>query len=407
MLKNRCSCMACVVILLLFASLMVPILFFTASASAQQPADELTVVTVEGISKSDNPSDAIKEITAKAIADTAREQVIEILGEKKYQKSKVVIENKVIRESAKFIPFVNPGEPLKVDGGYKVSIQLKISQGSLAKIISSAGLLVDSEGPGSLLSLVSITDQIHAADGSYAWWASDHMDSGGNLVQLSTGLNQSLFSEFSRQGFYVLRPQGPSTVHLIPENWRVPHLRVEDLKPLGEYLQMAMIIRGDIRLYNSSAGSEAALKLDVVQARNGKVIADVTRTVALEKGLSDAAIRTRLNAQFIDLSKDLAAQVLEVWQRGTLGSNSVTLSVRGRLNPKQLKQFKSEIIHSVHEIKALRERFFEPGRVVFEMEYNGASAQMSDRFKSVALASFGFQVSDVSEKGVTADVKAK
>ena len=90
---------------------------------AQNNEDELISVMSEGSSKASSQVEATREIQSKAISGTAREQVIEIIGDKRYAKNKTIVESRIVREATKFIPFVQPGDIVKLpDGSWKMKV---------------------------------------------------------------------------------------------------------------------------------------------------------------------------------------------------------------------------------------------------------------------------------------------
>ena len=107
---------------------------------------------------------------------------------------------------------------------------------------------------------------------------------------------------------------------------------------------------------------------------------------------------------FNEVSKDLAGQVLDAWQRGTVGSNTLKLALRGSLNPRQLRDLKASIQKNVHEIKALKERVFEPNQVTFEVDYTGTPQQLGERLKSGVMPGFNVKVVDATERAVVLDL---
>ena len=147
--------------------LMILMILALAPLSQAQSPEDLTIITVEGTSKADSPAEASREIQAKAMADTAREQVIEIIGDKKYQKNKQLVETKIVRESARFIPFTQPGPLEQNADGYKMSLELKLSLASLKKMIQNTGLLYDSEAVTAMVPMVGFIDRVHAL--GYRW----------------------------------------------------------------------------------------------------------------------------------------------------------------------------------------------------------------------------------------------
>lgn len=374
-----------------------------------QPVDDLQTVTIEGTSKAGSSVEAAREIQNSSTSDTARAQVIEIIGEKRYQKHKSTVENKIIKQSAKFIPFVAPGQAqAQPDGSWKMTVELKLSTSSLRKMIVDAGLLNDAEGPASLVPLISFIDR--KTGSSLRWWQGEPKDEAHKfLSQVSAGFHDRLQTEFSRQGFHVIKPLGLQ-VSPLPEAYRSDRLSGSDLSFVSDYFGAPMILRGDVRFREGRAAAavgQVGLKLDVVQASTGRVVAEVSRQFDVEGASYEAAVRAKLATEVTEIAKDLASQVLEAWQRGTLSSNLMRLTLNGHLTPKQLGEFKSGLLQGIREVKILKERSFEFGHIVYEVDYAGELAALEEKFKALKMAAFDARIVEKTDKGLVMEIKAR
>lgn len=386
-------------------------------ASASHGQEALLTIDVEGESKAESPAEATRTIVQNMTSSVARQQVLEIVGDKVFQKNKNLIENRIVREAYKFIPFVTQGTPVKTSTGWKMAVQLKVSTESLRQMIIANGLLFDTEGPAAILPMIAMIDRVRGQE--FRWWGGQKDEAGHKFIrQASQDLNQALFSELNRHGFYVIRPMAASLaggassglMGVLPETYRGDaRLRPEDLRFLGEFFNAQMILRGDIRFRESaeiSGGYQIAIKMSAVQAANARSVGEVTRNFETEAGSFETVVRAKLQAIVADVAKDLATQVVEAWQKGTLGSNLLRLSVRGRLNPKQMNEFKAQMLKHVREVKSIRERIIESGGVTFEIDYAGHAQQFSDRFKSLTLPGFATKLAGGGDTSVVIDVRA-
>ena len=377
-----------------------------------QTSGDLMTITVEGVSKAGSAVEAAREIQSTVITDTARAHVTEIIGEKRYQKSKSIIENKIIKQSGKFIPFVNASQPIATpDGNWKMSVELKLSISSLRKMIMDNGFMNEANGPSSLLPMVSFIDRRTGV--ALRWWQGEPKDETLKFVQqISYQFHQRLQVEFSRQGFHVIKPLGLQ-VSPLPESFRADRLSGSDLVFVSDYYGAPMILRGDVRFREAkdSAGrlmsvAQIAIKIEVLQANSGRVVAEVSRQFDADNGAYETAIRAKITNEVGDIVKDLATQVFEAWQRGTLSSNLMRLAIRGQLTPKQLGELKAGLMHGLRELKNLKERSFEAGQVVFEVDYSGDRKAFDEKLKGLQMAAFATKVSDSSDNGVVLEVKA-
>ena len=382
---------------------------FTGTSVHAQPSDELSVITQEGTAKASSAPEAAREIQNTVIGEIARAQAIEILGEKRYLKNKNMVESKIVKQSAKFIPFVSPGVPVQnPDGTWKMTVELKMSKASLRKMVLDAGLMNDADGPSAILPMIGFIDRKNGV--SLRWWQGEPKDEAHKfLSSISVTFHDRLQTEFSKQGFHLIRPLGTS-VSPLPEAYRADRLAAADQGFVADFYSVPMIMKGDVRFRESrdSAGIVmGVIKLEVVQASSGRTVAEVSRQFETEPGVFEAVLRTKLGLETPELAKDLATQVLEAWQRGTLNSNLIRLSVRGALTPKQLTELKNGLVQNVHEVKSLKERAFEPGQILFEVDYTGEPGPLAEKLKIVRLPAFETHVSSATDKGIDLDVKTR
>jgi hypothetical protein len=380
------------------------IIMFSTFAFAAE--DELLTVETEGTSKAESAPEASKNILASSTAKVAREQIIDLIGEKAYNKNKNLVENRIVRESFKFIPFVTPGTPERSGAEWKMKVTMRISQQSLREMVNANGLLFDTEGPAAVVPMIAILDRVRGQQ--YRWWMGD-VDEKKTLQGISQSLHQQLFKELNRHGFYVVRPQSNLLASTVPETYRNDRFRPDDMRFWGQFYNAQIILRGDVRVRESTAisgGYQLAVKLSAIQTANNRTVGEVVRNYDTESGNQDVVVRAKLNTAFAEVAKDLGVQVVEAWQRGTLGSNRLRLAVRGKLGPKQLGELKSQLTKTVREIKGVRERLIEVGSVTYEIDYSGGAQALSDRLKSLNVPGYSVKVADVSETQIALEVRA-
>ncbi len=395
---------------LLILSLAFGLPLIEAPFATAQMEDLVTIVT-EGTSQATSSVEASKEIQNNAIAEVVRERVRGILGDKRFQKNKAVIENKIVKQSAKFIPYINAGAPVRQgDGSWKMRIELKLSPASLNRMILEAGLLNDAESSAAILPLISFVDRQKNA--SLRWWMGEPKSEANALVsRVSESFHDALQVEFSRQGFHVIKPQGRQ-FSPIPDAFQIERPGSREYKFLGEYFQAPMILKGDVRIkeiHEPVHAAVCAIKLQVVQAQTGRTVAEISRQVDadIRSGNYDNAIATKLSAELPEIAKDLASQVYEVWQRGTLNTNQVRLALKGNLTPKQVSAFKSGLMGQIQQVKSLRERLFDGSNIQFELDYSGDFGSLLENLKELHLQGFETRVNRASESGITMEVQAR
>lgn len=382
---------------------------FIWSSLALAQIDDLVSINMDGTSKATSAVDAAKEIQNDVISEAVRSRVREILGEKRFQKNRTLVENKIVKQSSKFIPFVNARPPVRLaDGSWKMGVEFKLSPSSLRKMILDAGLLNDAEGAAAILPMIAFADR--EKNSSIRWWVGEAKTAeSGFIGQISRQFHEALQSEFSRQGFHIIRPQG--TQHSpLPDELQTERPSNSDYKLISDFYQAPMILQGDVRMKEVKEPVTAALcaiKIQVMQAHTGRTIAEVSRQIEadISSGGYENAIRAKLAGELPELTKDLATQVYEVWQRGTLNTNQIRLAVRSPLTPKRVNDFKTGLMGQVQQVKSMRERLFDDLGIQFEIDYSGEREALVGRLKNLELQGFETRLSSVNEDLIAIEVK--
>lgn len=377
----------------IFTLLMALPMFIASASLAQSFEDELLSISEEGTSKATSQVEAQREIQAKLISGVARDQVIEIIGEKRYQKNRTMVENRIVREAAKFIPFVQPGDIQKQpDGTWKLKVDLKLSIGSLRKMVIDTGLLSDADTPVTVVPMITFTDRFKAL--SYRWWMGDSQDEVRKpLIEWSRTVENQLHRELMKQGFHLLLPLDGTVSNQLPPPFRIDRASSQDLKMIGDYLGISMVVRGDVRIKDSRelpGAWQIQVKLEVIPVQGGRTVAEISRTLETDSGPAAIVVKKKLEKEAGDLARDLSTQVFEAWTRGTLAATTLKLAVRGNLTPKQLSEFRTQLLKSkaMRDIKAIRERLFEPGQVIYEIDYAASPEDFREKLKALELSTF-------------------
>ena len=361
--------------------------FLTLNAGAQT---DLISVKFDGVSATaTTAADAVREITAQATETTARNQVIDLIGDAKYRKNKDIIDKKIISQSSKFIPFTRPSQAAQSPNGFKVSVELKVSPDSLRKIVQSAGLLADTETPGTLISLVAFTDK--NSEVSFKSWAPEATEGKLDLVTLQKIWQAKLAADLKKKGFElaVVSKASFSETELL------------------DAAKAQMVVRGEGRYRKLEDGTGTfALKVGVYQASDSRLLVDLTRSTKLSR-FNEATVKAAAEQMFTEVSKELTATVYEAWQTGVVGSTAVQIAAVGTLTPKQLEDFKTELNRSVRELKNLRDRKFSSDRVVLEADFKGSLSTLTEQLKKAQLPSFQTEVGNAESNEIELRVKAR
>ena len=360
--------------------------------------EELLTINREGTSKQTSAVDAAREITSELTAEVARAQIFELLGDKAFAKHKGTIEGKVLRESGRYFPFVNPSAIKQLaDGSWVMQIEFKLSLLSLRKVLQAAGINSNEQGPTAIYAFLRVEDR--AEDRHHDWWVDENEP--GVTSEVSGLAHEFLKQEFARQGIFVAAPNLAIALHL-PENLRVARFNKEETRILGEKLQSPLLIFGDIKWGDATKGQ---IRARVVQARDGRLVAEMNRRFDFTEPA--AAIVARIKPLLQEMARELAAQTGDAWQKGVVGATLVRLDVKGNLGPKRAAELKNALIRDVRDIRAVHERMFSSQMTVFEVATQRSSEVLAEKIKDMKFPDFTLSLQDSSELSLRYEVRLR
>ncbi len=378
-------------LILLFASLL---------TVAPVMADEYLELNEIGYSKSQDPFQARRAIQEEVIERVSLRYIIDLIGEKKASKNKNMITAKIIKNYGRYIPTVKVGRLEGSGDKRQLTVTLKISLNNLKQMLLQNGLLYEQDGPAVVLPMVAITDKSHLL--TYRWWVGDNDKSKSFLQQQIASLHRELTKSLKNQGFYLRNPTSANDKNLIPQAYQIDALRMEDLFFLGDFFKAQIILKGDIRL-EQAEGSEiarVAVRMTAMHTGNGRVVAEVVRSLDTEAGAFERAVSNKLDSALPDIANDLAGQMHEAWQKGTFGTRLIKLTLRGPLEYQQVNKFKTQVEQKVGEIKSIRERLFEPTQITFEVDSSVGIDGLVEKFKKSKFDGFNVELDGVSTEVV-------
>ncbi len=375
---------------------------FIAPAEVLAQAQDVVEITVMGTSKKNTGSAARQEIFDRVVQETSVQYIKEILGEAKYEKNRDVIRNKIIKNSPKYVLFMKGGNPTPKGDVAEMEVTLKLSIKSLEALLLNEGLLYKLEGSPRALPMISVIDKVNSR--SYSWWSAQTEEKSFLQTQ-AYYFNTKLREQLRPRGFYGLNPAFANYNVINPEAFQVESLPTEDLLFLGEYYQSQIVIRGDIvfKPAESSQSFVVEIKLVALHSGNGRVVGEVIRSFETDLGGFQKVVADKLAQVSEQVAQDLAVQLHDAWKSGTFGASLISLAVIGDLDFQQLNQFKKLLLTQVKDVKTLKERFFAPGRVTFELDSSVNPRQLADVIKAKSFPRFKLDVSEVRADGL--DIK--
>lgn len=366
------------------------VLFFSFSASSS----ELIERVFEGRSDKVSLAEARKEILKEAVEKSSEVLIKEMIGEDKFLRHRRKIFQRIIKNSGKYISYIKSSQAKRDDeGAVSMAVTLKFSQQSLQALLLKNALMYENDSAPSVLPLIVFADRVHLQ--SYRWWNPPEQGN-ENLAFLKRQqglLTGALRDEFSKKGFFLLTPADYQFRSLIPKPFRQDRLQKKDYLFLGELFESQLIIHGEykvVRRRDVSDSYQVDLKLYALHSGNGRVLAEVHRTLNTSSGNFRRVVQEQMVKEAAKVSQDIVIQVLETWQRGTFGASLLKVSLSGdRLSYKVQRDFKKAVKNQLRSVKNVRERFFSARKMSFEMDVSKGLDEMKKDFSRLRFGQLG------------------
>jgi len=342
--------------------------------------------------------------------DRATEQVVEkltedLMGAEKAGRYWPGIKAKVLKNSERYLLFIKGSAPQDVNGGTqtKITVTLRISTDNLETFLREEGVL--NSGTLRVLPLVEVVDSrgVH-----YAWWSDAPEATGApGLEDVFKKFLTRMSSKLKVKNVYMLDPTAQSFRMSVPAAYRSLVLRHEDQMLLAQYLKADVVVSGKIevaRLRSENSELKLAYDLQMWQAKSGRDIADVQRFEPLSSD-NPKVVQAVLDQTSSKVLDELAGKLADAESSGNLNLNLIKVAVSGTMNYRQQSEFKRQLAQ-VREIKVLRERFFEPGRVVFEAESSVNGTELARAIQRTRFSLYNVAVEGSQDDSLALKVKA-
>lgn len=373
-----------------------------ATATTASPALGVSLVerVIELESKEKNPLNARREIVERALQKISEDLVRESIGEAKYLRNRSVVA-KIIKNPGRYIPYSKNGElvPIGKDEGFRMKVTMRASLSDLQSLLLENGLFYQTDGTPAVLPFVSFWDKVNSR--SYDWWRGSDQ---AFLINQMKGFEEALKAQFTRSNFYVIRPVNLRYANMLPSGFRSDSLRFEDRAAIAREFGAAVVLEGDITVGKSNERRDAfalQIKLQAIQVANKRVIGEITRIFETDAGSFEWAVAKKLKEASENATQDLAAQVLEAWQKGSIGASIYKLTLRGRLPLVQQEAFKEIVKNKVLEVKNIRERLISSDEMTFELDSSLTTQELGTRLKSLEVGNQRLTLESVSDSELT------
>ncbi|WP_415063681.1 hypothetical protein [Bdellovibrio sp.] len=371
-------------------------LIFLLGGPVKAQQTELIDRTFSGVSKEKTPQGAKKEIQDQAAQKISEEIIKELIGEERFLKNKSLIQTKIIKNSAQYIPFAKPSPMTQEGEEFKMSVALKVSLRDLKQMLQNNTLLNENDAIPVVLPVISWSDRVQGR--SYRWWIPGEKNQQAFLLNEGRLLENALRTSFQKNNFYVIKPIESGLGTNVPADFHNEKIAGEDAQFFAQYFNAPLLIDGQVLLTKGERGNNyrIEIRMTAVQVSNGRAIADVSRRFDTESGSLENAVDKKLREVADTTANDLSSQVLEAWQRGSLGTSTIRVTIQGRNALPLMEGVKEKIRSQITQVKNIRERLVSSESVSFEVDTSVSAAELLGKLE--ALDVNGKKLSKVSEE---------
>jgi hypothetical protein len=337
-------------------------LFLLAAVSTAQARDISEVnldIPVEG-----GGSDAKQLAFDKATEQATQQLVEQLLGVERATKYWPSLKAKLLKNSTRYVVFIKGTAPQLNDGqAPHIQVTLRLSPDNLENLLREQGVM--SSSGVKILPLVEVTDP---RGKTYVWWASLGEDEKSLAQDMFKHFYSSLANRFKSKNIYVMDPTAASFRMNVPANYRSEFLKREDQMLFAQYMKADALLLGKIAVLRSPGSTAATLTYDLqlVEAKSGREIDAVQKSEVLTAEIPKVVLSLQDQAS-LKVVEELVTHLVDVVASGNLNLNVVKLTIAGSLGFRQQSEIKRTLT-GVREIRILKERLFEPKKVVFEVE---------------------------------------
>jgi hypothetical protein len=358
---------------------------------------------------SDKQGDEAKQDAFDQAIEKASIKLTEqLLGVEKAQRSWSNLRSRILKNSTRFIVFMKATPPVQSGGHTQITVTMKLSPDNLEALLREEGALTT--GTLRILPLVTVGD---GKGNLYAWWATSP-----ETAQASQSHSAAIAEEFKKfttllaakmksKSVFVIDPTSASFRANVPMAYRSMQLSREDQSLLAQYFKADVVLSGRIeggRLRSENSDLKLRYDLQLWQAKAGRSIAEVQR---IENLASDQpkVILGQIEVATPKVAEELSARLAEAVTAGNLNLNVVRVAVTGSMSYRQQAEFKRQL-SQLKDVKVLKERLFEPGRVTFEAETPVTGRELAQLVQKTQFPLYQVAVDGAQEDSLALTVRA-
>jgi hypothetical protein len=123
--------------------------------------------------------------------------------------------------------------------------------------------------------------------------------------------------------------------------------------------------------------------LTAIQVSNNRILGEVSRQFKTESGAFEIVVDKKLHEILDTTITELAVQIFEASQRGSLGANIILLKIEGALDLPNFETIKEKIRTRISAVKNIKERFIAADSLSFEVDTAISADELAQKIQSI------------------------
>lgn len=342
-------------------------------------------------SEKESITEAKKEIQDKAITQIVDELGVEVLGGARYEKQKKTLTNQMVNRSSRFIPFSNIVESAQVENKLKQTVMFKVNLAEFRNVLKALGKLEEIDKNQSILPMIRFENAISQKASS--WWSKDDEA----LTKAMTVMEERLGEIFLRGGFYLAPTSQVGLSAALPKDFNKSQLNSEEVLKLAHLLQTPYVLSGHVVVKRSERLMDQArmeLHLNLLQAENGKTLADIKRVYELPLPKDSAKLDSEISKKVTDEADSVGSEIVSLMtdalQRGLINSQKLRLRFTMVSQPQKIELLKERVKAQSGNIKNVKEKSIAANSIVYEIDFVGNIKDLQDKLLAMDLKSLSY-----------------
>ncbi len=329
-------------------------------------------------------SPAVVEAQKKVIQSFSEQLISGMLSADQFKSKKKKLNQFVLNSWTKYISQIKVQSSKKMKDHFEIEFKLVYSEDILKELLTEKNFLAETDRFLKILPLIEWIDEDHKV--IYQWWRHRLTKEKLDLYTKSSAAYEQMKSSFFEQGILLSNPLDQKFYDILPDPVKVDQLTDENLILISRLTKHQLLALGKIKFtpQNENEKPQVSIEFDIMNPLTNKKILSFERKI-LDKSswFESVNLQNDLIEELKTSSPDLASQIYENWQRGTLNSQTYRLDILGQFNLEDQTKIKNLLQTKIPEIRMIKERTFSLKQLSYEVETQLTSQSLSEKITKI------------------------